>query len=91
MAKKLKVYGWSGFRSEAPGYHHQTREIVAATSKAEVARIVGDKSPRKLVNLSETRNPKEVAVAMSRPGVVFWRGLNDYGGEFVAVEGDAAV
>lgn len=70
----LKVYGWEGMR--APLSRNQTREIVAARSKAEVARIVGEKYPSNLFNLAETGNEGEIQKAMSEPGTVFWRPLD---------------
>jgi hypothetical protein len=78
---KLKVYGWQGWRREAPGWHHQTREICAARSRAEVGRIV-DRKPSALFNLEETGNDEELKVALAQPGVVFWRGLDEWGVPF---------
>jgi hypothetical protein len=83
-AGKLKVFGWIGWRTgvvvhpHAP-WNHQTYEIVAAQSQAEVGRIVGE-DPRRLHNLSETSNAEAVVQALAEPGVVFWRGLNDRAG-----------
>jgi hypothetical protein len=74
---RLKVYGWQSMRYECKGPHRQTREIVAAKSKAEVARIVGVKSPQALFNLGETHNALELSVALANPGVVFWAPIND--------------
>lgn len=77
----LRVYGWQGYRAGlGRGVHNQTREICAAASKAEVARIVGVKSPRKLFNLEETGNAEECAAARAQPGRVLWRGLDDWKG-----------
>lgn len=87
MGRKLKIYGWQGMRREcpaAPNGSRQTREICAAPSMAAVARIMGEKSPRALFNLGETGNGMEIAQAMSEPGVVFWKPLNDYYGTFWA-------
>ena len=80
--KRLKVYNWHGFRDECEGPHRQTREICAAPSMAAVARIVGVNSPRKLYNLSVTGNAVSIDKAMSEPGVVFWRPIGDYAGEW---------
>lgn len=77
---KLKVYGWQGFRTECPGVHGQTREIVAATSKAAVARIAGAKGPWALFCLCETRNDREIELAMSKPGAIFWTPIDDRDG-----------
>ncbi len=69
--RPLKVYGWIGHRSG------QTREIVAAPSKAAVARIAGFNSPRQMFCLCETSNDAELAQARSNPGKVFWHPLNE--------------
>jgi hypothetical protein len=71
----LKVYGWESFRNPTPTTRLQTREIVAAKSMAEAARIVGVKSPRTL-DLVETGNDLEIATAMAEPGVIFWQNIN---------------
>lgn len=82
MAKKktkalpLTVWGWNSFRQEANGSHHQTREIVAAPSKAAAARAAEVKDPRKLDNLCATGNAVEIHLAMAHPGVVFWASIS---------------
>lgn len=70
---KLTVYGWQGWRSPAG----QTREIVAAHSMAEAARLSGYKRPSQMFNLCETGNEREIAQAMSSPGTVFWCRIDD--------------
>lgn len=78
MPRQLKVYGWIGWRNECPpaaNGNHQTREVVAARSMAEVGRIVGE-SPRRL-DMSETGNQGELTVALSAPGTVFWHPLDE--------------
>jgi hypothetical protein len=78
MARKLKVYGWTGYRLEcppAPNGNHQTREVVAAASMAAAARAAGERSPRQM-DMCESGNDEDIAQAMSKPGVVFWRPLN---------------
>lgn len=81
MSRPLKVFGWQGWRTECPAAangSHATREIVAATSKADAARKAGALSrsgrpaPQSLFNFGETGNPAEIAQAMSAPGTVFW-------------------
>ena len=58
---------------------------MAATSKAVVVRAAGN--PRSgLFNLCETGNSEELSVAKSRQGVIFWRGLDEYKGEWRADE-----
>lgn len=75
--RMLKVYGWTGHRNECPGPHHQTREIVAASSQAEAARLSGHKRPAQMFNLCETGNEAEIAQAMREIRTVFWLPLND--------------
>jgi hypothetical protein len=75
MSARLKVYGWQGCRQKAPG-SKQTYEIVAAPSKAAAARAAGYVAPRQMFNLCETGNDDDVAQALSEPGVVFWRPLD---------------
>jgi hypothetical protein len=78
MAKKLKVYGWTGYRIEAGNgtHRHQTREICAAYSMAEVARIAGVNRASQLFCLCETGNAKEIERATGKPGVIFWTELD---------------
>lgn len=73
MVRKLEVYGWTGFRGGK-----QTRDIVAARSVAEVLRISG--ISRSMWNWSgcESKNPKDIEIAMSDPGVVFWTEYGDH-------------
>lgn len=70
----MKVYGWTGYRVGG-----QTREICAARSIAEVLRITG--MSRYTFNWSgcETGNDEEIALALSKPGTVFFRGLDEHG------------
>jgi hypothetical protein len=64
----VKVYGWLDFVNGI-----QVRVIVAAKSKAECARIVGDsRGPRNLFNLDETGNAREIEVATAEPGTAFY-------------------
>ena len=79
--RKLKVYGWTSFRHEcrpAPNGSHQTREIVAAHSQAETARLSGHRRPSQMWYLCETGNANEIETAMSKPGTVFWHPLDDW-------------
>lgn len=75
MTRKLKVYGWQSFRSGVGG-HGQTREIIAAKSKAQAARASGNEKPRHMFNLCETGNTGELKTALAEPLVVFWRPLD---------------
>lgn len=59
----------------------QTRDIVAAHSVAEVLRIAN--IPRSVYNWSgsETSNTEEVELAMSKPGVLFYKPINAQGND----------
>ncbi len=73
--RPLKVFSWQSFRAEcppAPNGNLQTREIIAARSKAEAVRIAGKKYPYELFNLGETGNHLELELALSKPGIIFW-------------------
>ena len=80
----MKTYGWQECASDEQGsrvahrtapWHVQLRCIVAAKSKAEVGRIVGE-NPRTLFNLGETGNDLEKRVAAIALGRVFITSLN---------------
>lgn len=80
--RKLKVYGWEGWRNECPAARNgnrQTREVVACKSKMAVARVAGVNRPVQLFNLDETGNEQDIAAAMSEPGTLFWRPLGGRG------------
>ena len=81
MSRSLRVFGYMSQRSEsrpAPNGGRQTREIMAAHSVAEVLRTRGLARAEFDRFGSETGNPIEIALAMSQPGVIFWRRLDDY-------------
>ena len=74
MPRALKVYGWTSAYiqgAQKDQFNQDFRVIVAATSQAEVARIVGKKGPYALWCLCATGNDGEIAKAMSKPGAVF--------------------
>lgn len=79
----MKVFGWTGFPPagvEVPGMTHarqQVRCIVAARSRADVARIVGVECSVASFKraLSETGNAEQIEVATSKPGSVFLHAL----------------
>lgn len=80
---KLKVYGWqsartaAGLHPDGQEWNNTTREIMAAASEAAVARAAPNVTrPRQLFNLTETGNTREIEVAMSKPGTIFWQPLN---------------
>lgn len=75
--KKLKVYSWQDFSRRFGTRHGQVRRCCAATSKAEVGRIM-DKKPHQLFNLTITGNKLEVAACLANPGVVFEKSIDDY-------------
>lgn len=68
--RSLKVYSWKDHRKGGQVY-----AIVAASSKAEVARLTGHQRPSQLSDLQETGNETEIKVAMARPGVIHWVSL----------------
>lgn len=66
MARKIKVYGWGGwwFDKRNPGTHQQARFIMAATSMAEIKRLL---NKTQLWNVGETGNAKEISLASPEP------------------------
>ena len=88
--KKLKVYGWTGFRKESIGernHHGQTREIVAAASAAEVMRLTGMTRTTWTNTGCETGNDNEIETALAKPGTIFWQPINSRGVEWREVQG----
>lgn len=76
MTRQLKVYGWTYSRAACPpaaNSSHQTREIMAAHSVAEVLRVAGISRRDFEWNGCETGNSAEVTLALANPGIVFWR------------------
>lgn len=73
----MKVYSWQGFR-RGPGIRPggvTTREIVCAKSKREARALQGVfRVP--LLEIGESAQPEEIAMASARPGVVFWRDID---------------
>lgn len=72
MPRKLRVYGWRGYRLAV-----QTREVMAATSKKKVREIAGIFHTGPLSEICETGSEEEVAQAMTEPGVVFWHQIDE--------------
>jgi hypothetical protein len=81
----LKVFGWTGQRSEARdlptagggrNHHGQTREIVAAKTQAEVLKITGMTRNTLHKVGGVTGNTEEIEVANNEPGVIFWQPLD---------------
>ena len=89
---KLKVYGWHRYRTEGPTALDAgctTWEVMAADSQTEVARATGVDWPRQLLDLCETYNDEDIAAALSKPHVVFWRPYDRHGTPFTRVrDGD---
>jgi hypothetical protein len=82
MARPLHVYGWLGWRLECPpgaNGGRQTREVIAATSVAEVLRKTETRRSDYALQGDITANPEEVVLAMSRPGVNFWKPIDGRG------------
>jgi hypothetical protein len=44
---------------------------------------MADTTVARLWNLCETGNSKEIEIAMSEPGVIFWKPIGDYTDSFV--------
>ena len=83
--KELRVYGWTGWRLEstpAPNGSHQTREIMAAHSIAEVVRASGWRRADIVRQGDWTGNAREIAQAATKPGAIFWRPLDDRSGHW---------
>jgi hypothetical protein len=76
MTRALKVYTWQGFRNELPGHHRTTIEVVAAANGSAAARAAGFDRTRQLFNFCETGNDEDIKQAMSAPGTVFWRPID---------------
>jgi hypothetical protein len=90
----VKVYGWQGYRGreidehfpETPDYRsRQTREICAAPSRAAVYRATGERVSYHF-NLVETGNAEEIEQALSGPGTVFWKPIDDRSGRWARAE-----
>lgn len=80
---RLRVFGWLGWRTEcpqAPNGSRQTREIMAARSVSEILRTRGISRAEFQHNGDETGNQAEITLALSEPGRIFWRPLDDYRG-----------
>jgi hypothetical protein len=75
----LKVYTITGARPgvRSPNGSRQTQEIVAAPSMKEAARLFGVSLHVMRTYGHETGNKGSVAVAMERPGVVFYAPVNE--------------
>lgn len=79
MPRKLKVYGISSIRRECPkeeNRHQQVRNIVAAPSMKEASRLLGMPYNHMRTMASETGNEEELALALSKPGTIFWKPLD---------------
>lgn len=79
MAKELQVYGGLIYKGG-----RQRRTVVAANSKAEVARLTGLPISEIRGYWSQTRNDAQVTAAMSEPGTVF-QAANSRGETFTAL------
>jgi hypothetical protein len=79
--RALKVYRWQSFRIECPTNHRQTKEVVAARSKTEAARLAGFDRPSQMFNLAEACSDLEIKVAMQSPGTVYWTPIDNYNNE----------
>lgn len=87
MANELRVWAWPSFCHDAKcpcqwhkkeRGHNQVTVIVAARSKAEVARIAGYNHPARMWNLTETGNERQIKLATAREGKMLHSALDDY-------------
>lgn len=74
---RLKVYAWDSFRADKNGRNVQMREIMAASSAAEVRRTSGLTRAEWENSGTDTENEEETTVAMAAPGTIFWTPLED--------------
>lgn len=89
----MKVFGWQTVIGEVervrlgdkPGTV-QARAIVAAKSKAAVARIAGVDRPSQLFNLCETGNTFEIGMASLFPGVIFIASMDRFSRRYIALK-----
>jgi len=80
IPRTLKVWRIGGFRNECPrtaNGNNQTHEIVAAKSASEAARLFGTPYSNMKKYGGETGNEDDVRIAMSSPGTVFWRPVDE--------------
>lgn len=85
MSGALKVYRWTNWRSDLPpaaNGNRQSHEVMAAPSVAAVMRATGLSRHILAHSLGETGNDEDIATALSKPGTVFYRGINDRDGEW---------
>lgn len=80
MPRPLKVFTYTGHRNAAlmpKNVHGQTREIIAATTKAEALTKSGLTRSAFERTARETTLPEEVELALASPGVVLWKPRNE--------------
>lgn len=80
MPRPLKVFTYVGHRNAAllpKNVHGQTREIIAATTKAEALTRSGLTRSAFERTAHETTMPEEAEMALASPGVVFWKPRNE--------------
>lgn len=82
MARKLKVWGWVGINPNPTNGHRQVREVVATTTKRQAIEASGLSAYTFNQYAGETGNTTERVTALSDPGAVFYRPLNDYDAEW---------
>lgn len=68
-SETLKVYAIRPKIQEMGDFHPPTQEIVAARSKGEAIRLF-DRAEYDEIEIDDVNG---IALAMSKPGVVFWR------------------
>jgi hypothetical protein len=69
------IYTWYSSRRDCRTDSRKTREVLAADSKADVLRTIGETcSPNPSgFDVRGAATPEETAVALAAPGVIFWR------------------
>ena len=85
MPRPLKVYGatvWLDECPKAPNGNKQARCVVAARTKKEVMELFGITRNDFEHSACETGNATEIALAMASPGVVFWKPVDDWNGNY---------
>lgn len=75
----LKVFSWTDWRNgvhQGEVHRGQTREMIAAKSKAAAMREAGITASTFAHSGGEVGNDQDREIALQHPGVVFWRPLD---------------
>ncbi len=85
----MKVFGWHDFTvNPATNRRVQSRCIAATPTKKAAAILAGYPSGRapEALDLGDTENDVELAVALAEPGVIFWRGITEWHANYQRLE-----